>query len=52
MTICLINYINENKFIHIMLVYYIIIFLSDSIADSGASAASNGGEWELMHYVH
>ena len=24
----------------------------DSIADSGASAASSGGEWELMHYVH
>ena len=25
---------------------------SDSIADSDASAASNGGKYELMYYVH
>ena len=24
----------------------------DSIGDSDASAASSGGKWELMHYVH
>ena len=27
-------------------------FSPDSIADSDASAASNGGKQELMHYVH
>ena len=29
-----------------------ILKTSDSIADSDASAASNGGKKELMHYVH